>query len=288
MQDLWESIDRIQYMLDVNTGKLPPDDSIIELDSLQIYKMKHILIDIRRHQFYLKDSYKPQIPTINSTFSLPGRIDWESDAKYTDQVQVYEQMEVRGGLESSPPLFVFKHGFRIEQVEHIIREHTLDLTNAKHIYELLEHYAALLEANYDDFEGQMRYILYSLDEIVEATELAAPRKQILLRKVDKWTNQRIRDELQELYGLNYSANYISTIWKQEICGKIAFTAQLMYDKWLARDDKTKWKKCTCCGEKKLRDPREFIKKNTSRDGLSNRCKKCDKKLRDAAKANHRE
>lgn len=60
-------------------------------------------------------------------------------------------------------------------------------------------------------------------------------------------------------------------------------AQLVNDRFAARDDLSKWKRCNTCGYLKLRDEREFVKKNTNKDGLSNRCKACDKDIRDAKK-----
>ena len=38
-----------------------------------------------------------------------------------------------------------------------------------------------------------------------------------------------------------------------------------------------------CGTKLLRDSRNFIKKQNSKDGLSARCKMCDKEIRDRKK-----
>jgi hypothetical protein len=40
-----------------------------------------------------------------------------------------------------------------------------------------------------------------------------------------------------------------------------------------------WKVCTKCGRELLRDSRNFVKKTKSSDGLTNKCKRCDKEER---------
>ena len=40
-----------------------------------------------------------------------------------------------------------------------------------------------------------------------------------------------------------------------------------------------FKKCTKCGRTLLRDTELFVKKSKAADGLTNRCKKCDKEVR---------
>ena len=67
MVELWARIDYLQERLDMYKGKIPPDDYVRAhpMDSYRLYKFNHMLIDIRRHQYYLKDSYKPTIHFFN-------------------------------------------------------------------------------------------------------------------------------------------------------------------------------------------------------------------------------
>ena len=98
-------------------------------------------------------------------------------------------------------------------------------------------------------------------------------------KILKTPNQQIADIVKEKFGSTHSANYISTIYKQKICGKIADAAILHYDYYKNREIATEWKKCICCGEFKLKDTREYVKRSRSSDGLSSTCKLCEKKKR---------
>ena len=68
-----------------------------------------------------------------------------------------------------------------------------------------------------------------------------------------------------------------------ICSQIAKAAEIARDEWIYRFQPEKFKVCSTCGTKLLRDTRNFIKKQNSRDGLAARCKMCDKRIRDEKK-----
>ena len=96
-------------------------------------------------------------------------------------------------------------------------------------------------------------------------------------------NQEIREIINKKYGKSYTINYISTIWTQKICGEIAEAARIHEQEFLLRDDEKAWKKCNTCGKLKLRNSDMFVKKAKAVDGLSNRCKICDRLAREKAK-----
>ena len=60
MVQLWDSIDRLDKWIMQLEGKLPPDeDTLLFEDSYRLYRLKHSLVDLRRTQYDLLDSYKP-------------------------------------------------------------------------------------------------------------------------------------------------------------------------------------------------------------------------------------
>ena len=62
MKELWESIDRIQHIVNVNEGKVPLDISVPIIESqYKLYQLKHNLIDLRAIQYDLLEAYKPVI-----------------------------------------------------------------------------------------------------------------------------------------------------------------------------------------------------------------------------------
>ena len=147
------------------------------------------------------------------------------------------------------------------------------------MYELFENYDELETDCYLDVESTAAAIIETLNFYRGRANLSDELEMILDMKIHHLSNQCITDKVKETFGSTHSANYISTIYKQKICGKIAEAAILHYDHYLNREIATAWKKCTCCGEYKLRDTREYTKRARSSDGLSSVCKVCDKEIR---------
>ena len=119
-------------------------------------------------------------------------------------------------------------------------------------------------------------IIDTLDYYIQRANLREQHRVILDLKKNKVCNKVITKKLTELFGLHHTENYISTIWTKKICVEIANAAKLHYDEFLARDDDNAWKRCNTCGVEKLRDNRFFVKRSKTADGLSNRCKECDR------------
>ena len=164
-----------------------------------------------------------------------------------------------------------------------VSENKIDLTNPEHVYHLLEFYGTLKENSFEKLNSDLKFLLWELEDYIEKANLSPARFWILIRKIDKVTNGRIGEELQEKFGLSYSDNYISTIYKGMICTQIARAAQLSLDEFNNRNNPEKFKVCSTCGKKLLRDSRNFIKKQNSKDGLAARCKSCDKIAREKRK-----
>lgn len=379
MVELWDSIDRIERQIKIYQGKIAPqtaeEQSILtEWDDLKAYRKKHLLIDLRKHQYYLKNSYCPPIPAHHS-FPHTTPINWFSNAGYwteamgdrfeedykthstshampahimelTTTAENNEQ-DLKKSIQNNEPEITYSFvyldyyllinrllpscavlptdtckcvngafsplwhflctsggeniredkwycyltyegiKFRIQKNYYFarleywreLREHRLDLTNAEHIYQLFEHYSNLKESSYEDTDGQMKFILMALDDLQDDSELTLIQQHILDRKVLKYTNERIKDELKDIYGISYNVNYISTLYKNT-CKQIAETAAIQQLEFNNRANPSMWKVCSCCGKRLLRNPYYFVRKNENRDGLSARCKKCDKKIRD--------
>ena len=296
MTELWDCIDRMARKLDIYNGKIEPnpdspeDMAAKEWDSLTAYKMRHWLISLRQQQYYLRESYYAPIPPHHS-FAQNGTIDWFSNSGYWKEVG--EEFPAGDGNCEEDKWYRYKTTpkgrYRVEKLSgkvekwHVVREHTIDLTNPEHIYQLFEHYDALKKSSWDDLNGQMKYILMALDDLQDRAGFTDIQWHIIDRKVLKYTNERIKKELQDIFGVNYNVNYISTMYKKTICGKIANAAKLQIKEHQNKDNPYMWKECSCCGRRLLIDPQNFVKKDGAVDGFSARCKKCDKELRDKKK-----
>jgi hypothetical protein len=290
------------------------------LSSLSSYRLKHWIIDQKKHQYYLKESAQPTAFARHFSFTPPGPIDWEEDSGYWLTLPEAERLNkpidlekwrwrpitiydysslLREGIdfgevyarESSSTKVVGDRGapdenipgaFAVKEYFHLFSKHTIDFTDPLHVYALLEHYRDLRIATHDKLNSQMRHILDAFQEIVNRTELHESREIILYYKIHKWTNERIRRELEE-FGYSYAVNYISTIYKKEICGKIARQARIMDEEWAARSNPHAWRKCNECGVNKLANSDNYTSKPKNYGGLSYRCKACDKLARERRK-----
>lgn len=355
MADLWESIDRLEwlagkqqwspepyskrtYIVDgrpvfrVNhpvredaDGNLyvdsTPPPTPPKLSSLSQYRLKHWLIDQKKHQYYLKESDNPTAFAQHYSFTPPTPVDWEEDSGYwltlreahtlgkkVDLTRVrwrpIGSMEYAARASDTPAEELYARedwgkklvrgayvydvlpevpgAHAIREYFHLVSAHTLDFTDPLHVYALLEHYRDLRVATHDKLNSQMRHILDAFQNIVNHTELHESRDIILYYKIHKWTNERIARELEE-FGYSYAVNYISTIYKREICVKIARQARVMDEEWAARDNPHAWRRCSECGANKLANNDNYTSKPKNYGGLSYRCKACDKLVRERRK-----
>lgn len=289
MRDLWVAIDRLAERV-----KELKDQNLL---NLEYYRKNHLLIALRKEQFVLKGTQKEEIRAHTfQTAAIPDAclttdtgyiIDHYQELKYKsfradhyrdrfgEKWYAAEQEKIAEALLAYDP----ENSWEWKEIS----QNRIDLTNPKHVYEMLEMYETLKADSWDRLDSDLKFLLWELETYIDNTHFSEDRFWILVRKIDKITNERIGEELQLKFGLNYSANYISTIYTQSICEKIAKTAQLMQDEWNWRDYPEKFKTCSTCGKKYFRDQRNFVKKANSKDGLSARCKYCDKEIRDKKK-----
>lgn len=277
IQELWKSIDRYQHIIDANTGKID-DPAAPKLSSVELYKFKHMVIDLRRQQFYLRDMVKPTICMFGTSARKVHQ--QESDGIPWDLENSNFSIAPLGVLIGNDEKFLNPREYRGPSYTYNSEaEYTIDFRNYEHIYYLLENYEDLRISVINKPESTISFLLDTLDFYIEKANLSDAKKVILDYKRNKIQNEIIRKKLEKDFGLTHSANYISTIWKQKICKEIAEAAQLHYDYYLNREKPFRWKKCNQCGKIKLKDTREFMRKSRSSDGLASRCKECDKKNR---------
>lgn len=289
MQDLWNAID----ILAKRVKELKDKQEL----GIEYYRKNHLLIQLRKEQFALKDSEDTTIKCRGFHLSGPISANLVTDTGY---IRDYYQEFVYKNFKAEHYKDSFGSEWYARQQEQLahdiisadpdlnwqwveVSENQIDFRNSAHVYNFLELYSALVQSCDENLNCDLKFLIWELEGYIEKANLSEARQYILIRKIDKATNDQIRRELQEKFGLAYSDNYISTIYKQMICEKISKTAQLEHDNWIYRNQPEKFKVCSTCGRKLLRDSRNFIKKQNAKDGLSARCKMCDKEIRDRKK-----
>lgn len=282
MQELWKEIDRLDRILKLAQGKEEPNpgEKVPELSSKEIYHLNHQLIELRRQQYILKDSVFPEMQAQKNFGSF-----YQNPADLQMNYPVYPcgTMKIQGDREFIYP-FTSNKSFAAVDLEKEIQEIKdsgkpyFSFLDKEHIYQLCLSYYEIKDYAEHFPDSPLSELLWTLDFYIEKANLSEQQKLIVEGKKRRLLNRDICRLLMDKLGIYHQENYVSTIWNK-VCQLIADAADLHYDEWCCKDYKPAWKKCNCCGETLLRDPRNFVRKSKAPDGLTNRCKRCDQKKR---------
>lgn len=280
IQDLWERIDHLEHWIAILEKRIPPDETttIIEVDSYRLYQLKHQLIDMRRHQYYLRDSYKPTLFFVGADHPRQQFIDWSSDSEYWMPRDQWER-KVSNSLLSSISKNIEDYETRINEqgeieVKWVVRRHTFDWEDPKHIKALISNYDQL----YDYFKEKLttygRTLIFDFERYLEMANLTDLRKFILDCKIKKMSYQEISELMEARFGFTYNENHLSEIVAREIPEKIAATATK--HRLILETPKEQLKKCYRCGRWLPRNKLFFARNMTRKDGFSSNCKECER------------
>ena len=282
MKELWESIEKLQNIKDQNQGKKELQEGTPILNQTQLYYLNHQLIELYSQQYLLKDMIFPTI------FSKKNKAEYHENLG--DQ-QLNIPILPRGVFSEEGDLF-FKEPYRItdaaahsiDNEEEIIASGNpyFDFRNKDHLYQLIQYYGDLKVSVENQPDSIIHNLLWTLDFYIEKANLSDQQRLIVEDKKFRYQNRDIRRHLEQELGISHRENYISTIWNKAI-DLIIEAVELNYDEYLCKDYKKAWKRCNKCGKLLLRDPRNFVRKSKAADGLTGRCKICDKDVRQAKK-----
>ena len=313
-ETLWRQIDTDDLLInyyELGTGKRtkPPREELLrrfteeeqralslkaaELSQFAYLKLRHELVELRQEQFTLRDSF---ISTINSHQGLPGLR--QSYQKFGLTLEVLP-LGVKGG-----PLgdLIFQPNFdpralnveQIQLIQDLIKDRegvtpgvtTIDFRNLETLYQLYlnrslceEQIEQENEAHF--IEGSLGDVYRTLDFYESITDLTPAQHKLLRLKEAGYRNAEIAELINKEYEKSYTANYISTVFRQKTLTKIAEAVKLHEDTIKACGDLSMYKQCVRCGRLLLLDERNFVHKNRSKDGFQNRCKVCEREIRKA-------
>ena len=174
MVELWERIDTLQERYDMYRGKIPPNDYVRNhpLSAYQLYKFGHMLIDIRRHQYYLKDSYKPTLKFFN--VPPPGRVEFD----FNCDTGLWLKPEEWCARKRKPKLFDLPQPALEDAPEDEngnlywkISDNKIDYENPDHILALLDNYVSLLKHSYDKPDSNTRMLCFDMELLIENADL---------------------------------------------------------------------------------------------------------------------
>ncbi len=111
-----------------------------------------------------------------------------------------------------------------EFAEHDPEKPFIDFRNEEHIHYLLALYFELEDiSNAQDWEDTTKFLIKTLKFYIEKTNLSDIQREILTLKMQRKKNMDIAGYINGKYGKTYSANYISTIFRQKIIKQITET-----------------------------------------------------------------
>ncbi len=216
------------------------------------YSIKKNIIELRKDQYVLKMSYKKPIACINAT-------------KSASKLNLYENISINE--------------------DDLTIDANVSLLIPAHVSAILCNYSKIKQECYGKFESDMYYLILSLEELIlRALEDYPLYYDLLVYKIDGLQNTDIQRELEMTFGIRYSVEYISSLWRNKIPKLIAEQAQKEWLEWhYTEKEKGHWKKCSRCGQIKLGHTKFFSKNKTSKDGWYSICKDCRNKKVGAVK-----
>lgn len=311
LEELWHQIDLTELTLnfyDINSGKREKDprtslinaltpkeltqckERALTLTPQDYLKLRHYLVDLRRQQYSLRDLYLKPVQSME----VP------SPKLYMDDTLVFEaDINVRplGLRQYHPEIFTLTpnpNDFTEEQLKEIFTfywtkerpaEQTyyeFDFRELEPVYHLILYYRQL---EFLGEESNIHLLLDTLNFYIEQSQLTEIQQLILRRKQDHIKNQEIAQEVNSKFGMSYSPNYISTIFRHRIIKQINETAQYHLELIGQLAFPENFKRCSTCGKTLLLHKHNFIRKARSADGFTARCKVCDKEVKQRRKNN---
>lgn len=313
-EDLWREIDELElevtlYELAHERRTAPVREALLQrftsaaieatresashLNLYQYLKKKHLLVELRRQQYSLKDGYTEPL-LLRATFNEPvdPMVVWGEDvqieplglpfnSKISSKIwrcdrfpipsdfnddELRELSSILWTSRSQRPIFDFSN--------------ITDLTKLTSVISELQ-----LQIEYEDFEfgSTLPQLVQVWDTYASLAPLKDIQREVLDRKLRHETNEQIVDAIYSRFGRKYTLNYISTMYCKVILPTIAETAKRHREVCENLFFPENFKTCIDCGRVLLRDGENFVKKARSSDGFSPRCKQCEKKIRDARK-----
>lgn len=155
----------------------------------------------------------------------------------------------------------------------------IDFSNKDHIANLLKFYPNLKKDTWDRLHGDLKWILDDLENLIEKyLKNQYPKLYyILIYRLDGLTNKEVQYKIEEQFGSTYSTEYISSIFNQRIPKIISEGAAIEeLDYHYLYEEKGSYKKCSRCGQFKLKHNSFFSLNESSKDGFYSICKECRK------------
>ena len=238
-----KDLEEIPYLKQIREAIAFWEEKLKTASGRDAYIIKKAIIDLRKDQYVIKNSYRRPI--------------------------------VFNKITRSKHICRLDDSFSFDSEGYVI-PHGASLCDPKVCSAILCNYSKLKDDGYGNFEGDIWFFMEGFDDVSSRALKDYPLyEQIVIDKIDGMQNIDIQADLQEKFGITHSLEYISSLWRKKIPGLIASTAEDDFLDWYYLNvEKGKYKKCSRCGQIKLAHNKYFSKNKTSKDGFYSICKCC--------------
>ena len=257
------------------------------LTQYRYLKLRHLLVELRKQQFTLRDTYATpiQLETTNRVPAEPT----EPISFETDILVLPCGLAKISNLAFTPINQLIPATFSESQINQITKAYwanrrtslpkhqIFDFTNLEHVYNLFMHFFDLNDAAaLDNLDKTTKSLLDTLNYYLDIADVTDIQHEIIELKKQHLKNHEVAAIINQKHGKSYTANYISTIFRQKIIKQINVAAA--YHERVIQNlaFKEEFKVCSTCGQVLLRDTQNFVRKTRAKDGFAGRCKICDK------------
>ena len=311
-EQLWREIDRLDLVLtfyELRVGKRtnPPRPELLalfteeeqhhlrqvanELNQFHYLKKRHLLVDLRTQQYTLQDTYIKPIGTLplyryqepqSNTIVYDVDVDVRPVGLRDGNTLIFEPQLNPAHLSEEQLKQIYNVYWKKQEPT---TKPIFDFRNLEHVYQLLLNYYGLREiaARADSIESNLDQLLDTLDFYIEKADLTPSQREILQLKMEHVYNQTIATHINKKFGKSYTANYISTIFKQKIIVRINSAASLHEREIENCAYPENFKRCNTCKRILLLDSQNFVRKTRSLDGFNSKCKICEREARQKRK-----
>lgn len=210
----------------------------------EAYIIKKAIIELRKEQYQIKEAFRKPVTCRNATRSpapLPS-------------------------LDGAT--FMGKNGY-CDSIG-------VELVNSQVCFLVLSYYDELRQFCNGHFDSDTWYLLEDFDLAYHAALDKEPLyARIVELKRQGLRSTEIQQVIEEEFGLHYSIEHLSNLWRNKIPALIASAAEDRYLNWYYLNiERGKYKRCSKCGKIKLAHNKYFSKNSTSKDGFYSVCKEC--------------
>ena len=267
-------------------------ETVSHWNQYKYLKKRHQLVDMRREQYTLRDSYrKIMFSQADNSYTEPSTQEFDVEVNVLPLGLAHKgdtaALIFRPWRELDPNCYSEEQLREISNTYWEKQEFApsasqmwIDFRDLEHVYQLFNFQQELEEiAPEKDIESNLSALLDTLQFYVEQADLTDIHKEILDMKLSKKKNTDLAWDINHKYNKTYTPNYISTIFRQRIIPRINEAAvmhqQIIENIFFPEN----FKNCSSCGEIMLKCPENFTRKSRATDGFSARCKRCEKKAR---------